>query len=198
MDTYAMQACYHMQHFGTTQRQIAAAAAKTHGNGALNPRAQYRFTLSVEEVLNDREISFPLTRAMCAPIGDGAAAALHHAAEIAHWADATIQVLYVADTARDSVTVVEGHVVDTLVQQGEDIVSEAAKTLDTLGVSYTTDVVQGNPAPTIVDYAERYDHDLVAMATHARTGVRRYLLGSVTEKVVRTSDVPVLTVRMDA
>lgn len=76
MDTYAMQACYHMQQFGTTQQQIAIAAAKTHSNGALNPRAQYRFTLSVDEVLNDRAISYPLTRAMCAPIGDGAAAAL--------------------------------------------------------------------------------------------------------------------------
>lgn len=76
MDTYAMQACYHMQKFGTTQQHIAIAAAKTHSNGALNPRAQYRFSLSVDEVLNDRAISYPLTRAMCAPIGDGAAAAL--------------------------------------------------------------------------------------------------------------------------
>ncbi len=125
-----------------------------------------------------------------------AAEALHHAGEIAHWADATIQVLYVADTARDSVTVVEGHVVDTLVQQGEDIVSEAAKTLDTLGVSYTTDVVQGNPAPGIAEYAERYDNDLIVMPTHGREGLSRYLAGSVSEKVVRLSSVPVLTVRM--
>jgi len=125
-----------------------------------------------------------------------AAEALHHAGEIAHWADATIQVLYVADTARDSVTVVEGHVVDTLVQQGEDIVDEAAKTLDTLGVSYTTDVVQGNPAPGIAEYAERYNHDLIVMPTHGREGLSRYLAGSVSEKVVRLSSVPVLTVRM--
>ncbi|MEM1187162.1 MAG: thiolase family protein [Pseudomonadota bacterium] len=76
MDTYAMQACYHMQRFGTTPAQIAAAAAKNHCHGALNPRAQYRFEMTVEEVLADREVSWPLTRAMCAPIGDGAAAAL--------------------------------------------------------------------------------------------------------------------------
>ncbi len=76
MDTYAMQACYHMRAHGTTQAQIAAAAAKNHCNGALNPRAQYQFNMSVEEVLADREVSWPLTRAMCAPIGDGAAAAL--------------------------------------------------------------------------------------------------------------------------
>lgn len=76
MDTYAMQACYHMKAHGTTQRQIAAGAAKNHNNGALNPKAQYRFEMSVDDVLADREITFPLTRAMCAPIGDGAAAAI--------------------------------------------------------------------------------------------------------------------------
>jgi acetyl-CoA acetyltransferase len=43
MDTYAMQACYHMKRHGTTRQQIAAAAAKNHGHGALNPRAQYQF-----------------------------------------------------------------------------------------------------------------------------------------------------------
>jgi nucleotide-binding universal stress UspA family protein len=127
---------------------------------------------------------------------DSAAAALHHAGEIAHWADATIHVLYVADTTRDSVTVVEGETVDVLEREGEDIVEEAAKTLETLGVSHETDVVQGNPAPTIAEYAERYDQDLVVMPTNARDGISRYLVGSVSEKVVRLSTVPVLTVRM--
>jgi acetyl-CoA acetyltransferase len=76
MDTYAMQAAYHMKTFGTTREQIAFAASKNHAMGALNPKAQYRFTVSPEEVLADREISWPLTRAMCSPIGDGAAGAL--------------------------------------------------------------------------------------------------------------------------
>jgi nucleotide-binding universal stress UspA family protein len=127
---------------------------------------------------------------------EGAAEVLHHASEIAHWADATIHLLYVADTNRDSVTVVEGQTVDVLVREGEDIIEEAAQTLDTLGVPYETDVVQGNPAPTIVEYAERYDQDLVVMPTHGREGVSRYLIGSVSEKVVRLSSAPVLTVRM--
>jgi len=127
---------------------------------------------------------------------EGAGEVLHHAGELAHWYDATIQVLYVADTTRDSVTVVDGHTVDVLARQGEDIVDEAAKTLDTLGVSYNTDVVQGNPAPAIADYAEQYGHDLIVMPTHGREGLSRYLIGSVSEKVVRLSSVPVLTVRM--
>src|SRR6056297_2068838 len=127
---------------------------------------------------------------------EGAAEVLHHASELAHWADATIQILYVADTTRDSVTVVGGKAIDVLEQKGEDIVEEAAKTLDTLGVPYSTDVIQGNPAPTIADYAERYDQDIVVMPTHGREGISRSLIGSVSEKVVRLSSVPVLTVRM--
>src|ERR1700680_51820 len=71
-----MQALYHMRRYGTTQRQIAIAAAKSHNNGALNPKAQYRFEMTPEAVLDDRVVSYPLTRSMCAPIGDGAAAVL--------------------------------------------------------------------------------------------------------------------------
>lgn len=127
---------------------------------------------------------------------DGAAAVLHHTAELAHWADATIHILYVADSTRDSVTVVEGHTVDALVEKGEDTLEEAEQTLDTLGISYQTDVVQGNPAPTIADYADQFGQDLIVMPTHGREGISRYLIGSVSEKVVRLSSVPVITVRM--
>ena len=76
MDTYAMQAAWHIKHHGTTPAQIAAGASKNHAMGAKNPLAQYRFEVSPEQVLADRLVSWPLTRSMCAPIGDGAAAAL--------------------------------------------------------------------------------------------------------------------------
>jgi acetyl-CoA acetyltransferase len=76
MDTYAMQACWHMWKWGTTQAQIAMGASKNHYHGSLNPTAQYRFEVPVEKVLDDYEVSYPLTRSMCAPIGDGGAAAI--------------------------------------------------------------------------------------------------------------------------
>jgi len=89
MDTYAMQAAWHMKRWGTTQRQIAIAASKNHHHGSLNPKAQYRFEVDVEAVLADREVSWPLTRAMCSPLGDGAAAALVCSeAALAHFAPA--------------------------------------------------------------------------------------------------------------
>jgi nucleotide-binding universal stress UspA family protein len=59
-------------------------------------------------------------------------------------------------------------------------------------------VAQGAPHQAILDYVDEHDIDLVVMGTHGRTGLDRYLLGSVTEKVVRLSDAPVLTVRMPA
>lgn len=76
MDTYAMQALHHMKRYGTTVEQIAYGCAKNHNNGALNPNAQYRFKTTPQDVLADRLVSRPLTRSMCAPIGDGAAAAI--------------------------------------------------------------------------------------------------------------------------
>jgi acetyl-CoA acetyltransferase len=76
MDIYALWAKTHMSRYGTTARQIAYAAAKNHTNSVGNPRAQYCFPLDVDAVLADRMVSDPLTRAMCAPIGDAAAAAL--------------------------------------------------------------------------------------------------------------------------
>ena len=81
MDTYAMQAKWHMWKYGTTQEQIAVGAAKNHNYGALNDKAQYRFQMTPQSVMEDRPVSYPLTRAMCAPIGDGAAAALLCSAE---------------------------------------------------------------------------------------------------------------------
>lgn len=74
MDTYSMQARLHMRQWGTTREQIAAACAKSHTNGSMNELAQYRFAMTAQEVLDDRMVSDPLTRAMCAPVGDGAAA----------------------------------------------------------------------------------------------------------------------------
>jgi len=123
---------------------------------------------------------------------------VHHAAELAQWTEAKIQVVFVADTTRDSLTVVDGNVVDALEREGEPIVSDVASELNSFGVDHGTDIVQGSPAPTIVDYAERYDYDLIVLPTHGRTGISRYLIGSVTEKVVRLSDVPVLTARMQS
>ncbi|WP_369855873.1 thiolase family protein [Candidatus Thalassolituus haligoni] len=74
MDIYAMMTADHMQKYGTTREQIAAVSAKNSFHGSMNPRAQFRDVVTVEQVLAAREIAYPLTLPMCSPIGDGAAA----------------------------------------------------------------------------------------------------------------------------
>jgi acetyl-CoA acetyltransferase len=76
MDFYAASARRHMERYGTTARQFAAVAAKNSLHGSMNPKAQFQQALSVDEVLAEPMIAEPLTRPMCSPIGDGAAAAV--------------------------------------------------------------------------------------------------------------------------
>jgi acetyl-CoA acetyltransferase len=76
MDFYAASARRHMEKYGTTARQFAGVAAKNAYHGSLNPKAQFQQALTVDEVLAEPMIAEPLTRPMCSPIGDGAAAAV--------------------------------------------------------------------------------------------------------------------------
>ncbi len=74
MDFYASVARAHMRQYGTTLTQLAGVSAKNSFHGSLNPRAQFREVMTIEEVLAAPMIIEPLTRPMCSPIGDGAAA----------------------------------------------------------------------------------------------------------------------------
>jgi acetyl-CoA acetyltransferase len=92
MDAYAMSTRDHMEKYGTTQRQIAAVAAKNHWHSSMNPLAQYQQDYSIEEVLASPDVAYPLTRLMCSPIGDGAAAAIVCSADYARKKAAANQV----------------------------------------------------------------------------------------------------------
>jgi len=81
MDFYAAFARSHMAKYGTTKEQFARIAVKNHYHGSLNPHAQYREVYSLEDVLASPPVAEPLTRLMCSPIGDGAAATVICSAE---------------------------------------------------------------------------------------------------------------------
>jgi Acetyl-CoA acetyltransferase len=83
MDFYAAFARSHMARYGTTKEQFARIAVKNHYHGSLNPHAQYREVYSLEDVLASPLVAEPLTRLMCSPIGDGAAATVICSAEMA-------------------------------------------------------------------------------------------------------------------
>jgi len=76
MDMYAYYTRTYMERFGLTQEHFAKLAVKSHRNGAMNPHAMYQKEVTLEEVLRSGDVAFPLTRMMCSPVCDGAAAAI--------------------------------------------------------------------------------------------------------------------------
>jgi nucleotide-binding universal stress UspA family protein len=78
----------------------------------------------------------------------------------------------------------------------EDYLSKVAgRVREATHVKVTTAVLEGIVADAVLDYAEDTNADLIVMSTHGRTGMERWLLGSVAEKVVRGAKMPVLLVR---
>ena len=110
---------------------------------------------------------------------------------------ATIHVLNVVDTGRNSAVRIRGEVLDELERNGEEIVAEATRRATERGVSVVSEVGQGDPHETIVAYSEQSDIDCIVMPTHGRRGLQRFLLGSVTERVINTAAVPVISVNPD-
>lgn len=76
MDAYAFGARWHMKKYGSTKKQLAVICSKNHFHGSLNPYSQFQEIMTADEVLNARPVTYPLTVPMCAPVGDGAAAAI--------------------------------------------------------------------------------------------------------------------------
>jgi nucleotide-binding universal stress UspA family protein len=74
--------------------------------------------------------------------------------------------------------------------------SDLAARLEKDGVVVTTQVQIGRPIDEILAFAASEKADLIVMGTHGRTGLKHLVTGSVTERVVRTSSIPVLTVRV--
>jgi nucleotide-binding universal stress UspA family protein len=75
---------------------------------------------------------------------------------------------------------------------------ETAKRLRARGAEIHTLLVDGNPGREIPEVAKERGFDLIVMATHGRTGWSRFTLGSVAERTVRASSVPVLTLRVES
>jgi acetyl-CoA acyltransferase len=92
MDIYAANSRAYMNRSGATPQDFAEVAVKSHQHAALNPYAQYRTEVTVEDVLASREIAPPLTLLMCSPIGDGAAALVVCSREVARRLGARVQV----------------------------------------------------------------------------------------------------------
>jgi nucleotide-binding universal stress UspA family protein len=126
---------------------------------------------------------------------DAAMAAVDEAIALADRVTATIHGLYVVDAASYHGFTTEDIAIETLEHEGDAALADLRERCESHDLPVETTMTAGHPAEEILAYAAENDVDVVVMATHGRRGLDRYLLGSVTERVVRQSDVPVLTVR---
>jgi len=127
--------------------------------------------------------------------------AVQHAVELAADQGATVYAVYVVNTASFASIGTEATadgVSDLLVEEGDAAIDDVADLAAEHDVPVERVLLDGTPSREIVRYAEENDIDLVVMGTHGRGGIDRLLLGSVAEKVVRASHVPVLTVRVES
>ncbi|RDZ64798.1 universal stress protein [Haloferax sp. Atlit-12N] len=124
--------------------------------------------------------------------------AIDHALDLAKTYDARIHALYVVDTSiYTSLDAGADVVIDALEREGDAATRHVSKAAEEAGIEVQAEVVTGTAYRSIREYIDDHAIDLVVMGTHGRTGLSHYLLGSVTERVVRTSPVPVLTIRLD-
>ncbi|MGA3360188.1 MAG: universal stress protein [Halobacteriota archaeon] len=133
--------------------------------------------------------------------GDLMAPVYDHAAYFARLTDATVHIAYVLDIAGFTAYPIDSsweNMYDVLLDEGKQIVANAKRDLASRGVNedrIVTTVLDGHPAEEIDKYAGSQDIDLVVIGSHGRKGLDRLLIGSVADKVVRGSRVPVLIVR---
>jgi nucleotide-binding universal stress UspA family protein len=131
---------------------------------------------------------------------EGSTTVAEHAGTIARQNDATVHMLSVVDTRNRFESPSSGIAPDAWEDAEHD---RAAEAIEETAAALPEDVdvervvESGVPHAELLDYAERSPVDLVVMGTHGRTGVEHYLIGSVAERVVRESPVPVLTVRLE-
>jgi nucleotide-binding universal stress UspA family protein len=125
-------------------------------------------------------------------------AALAYAIDLAKPLGARVYLLWACEPPlvgfADGALVPNGDVLGQMMQGGNKALDTAIDKLSGRDVEMTPLVKQGDPREVILSAAKEVGASLIVMGTHGRRGIRRALIGSVTERVVRTSDVPVLTV----
>jgi len=125
---------------------------------------------------------------------ESANAAAEHALEFASATGASVHTVHVVD-ASDIESDENGAIHDALEESGRRAIGAVVESGREQDLHIEASVLSGIPHQAIRDYADANDVDYIFMGTHGRTGVSRYLLGSVTERVVRLTDVPVVSLK---
>lgn len=147
---------------------------------------------------DDVEITYPYTDVLVPTDGsDCANQALTLGVDIVDAEDATLHLFSGIAMSGLGVDMRVDMQLEMLEESAHDLLDEAATFAEDAGVEPTSKTVEYGPSihKAILTYIEDHDIDLVVVGTHGRTGFDRYVLGSVTEYLVRTSPIPVLTVQ---
>ena len=124
-----------------------------------------------------------------------AEAAFDQAIDLAQKYDANLHILYVADVRVDSSFNMWPNMVQELRKVGTEVTQNIAERAEKSGIKPEKTVELGIPYREINNYVRENDIDLITMGTRGKTGLDRLLIGSVTEKIIRTSTADVLTVK---
>jgi nucleotide-binding universal stress UspA family protein len=157
--------------------------------------------LTMRPYEEDNRIEHPYRNVLVATDGSACSDhALETCIEIAGAEAADLHLLSVVETAALGADVRSELQIDSLEERARRIVDDGAESAAAAGVDSTTTTVEfaSSVPSTIRAYVDDHDVDLVVVGTHGRTGFDRYVLGSVSEKLIRTSPVPVMTVREPA
>lgn len=130
---------------------------------------------------------------------DGSTGTAHvvlQALDLAKRYDATVYALHVKDADVTTLLTDVGSDLEMLKKRAEDAVGMVERMGEGYGVDVETEIREGDPAETILAYADEIGADAIVAGTHGRSGVKRRLLGSVAERVVRHAACPVMTVRL--
>jgi nucleotide-binding universal stress UspA family protein len=127
----------------------------------------------------------------------GAETARNHVIDLAADQGATLHVLHVVDVQPPAASLHEP-IAAQMTRTGEELVETVARTGRERGLAVETAVLEGDLAETIVGYVASNGVSVVVMPTHGRRGLARAVVGSVTDRVVRSTEAPVLVVSFDA
>lgn len=144
---YAMIATRHMHDYGTTREELAHVAVKNHANGSLNPYAQFKRAISIENVINAPMVAYPLGLLDCSPVSDGAVSVVLCAAEKAkNYTDKPIKIIG------------SGQASDTLSLHGRKDICTFEATVYAAEMAYKQAKIQ----PKDIDVAEVHDSFTIA------------------------------------
>ncbi len=124
--------------------------------------------------------------------------AVDNGIELAKNTEAKLYTIYVIDTAAFASIPMDAaweSMYELLKQEGDEATKHVAERAQAEGLEVDRFTVEGHPADEIIKFAEKNSINLIVMGTLGKSGLDRFLLGSVAEKVVRTSRIPVLVVR---